>query len=277
MHMTQESTEQRTQSRSRLPLGLALAAGLVGVVAIAAGVAAGGPSGTASGAANAVPLIAAASPTPSADADGRRGPGGGPGMDGMRGMHGMRGAVTVAAIDGTRLSLRTDDGWTRTIDASGATISKEGATASLADIKVGDEVVFAQQRNADGTYTITNVTIVQPHVGGAVTATSASSITLKDRDGATVTVQVTSATTYEVAGKSNATLADVTVGAMVMASGTKNADGSLTATTVRAFTPGQGGPGMDGRGGGRHGGPWDGQGGPQDQQTQPNASAAPGA
>ncbi len=275
--MTQQSTEQQTRSRSRLPLGLALAAGLVGVVAIAAGVAAGGPSGTASGAANAVPLIAAASPTPSADADGQRGPGGGPGMDGMHGMHGMRGAVTVTAIDGTRLSLRTDDGWTRTIDTAGATISKDGATASLADIKVGDEVAFAQQRNADGSYTITSVTIVLPHVGGTVTATSASSITLKDRDGAAVTVQVTSATTYEVAGKSNATLADVTVGSMVMANGTKNADGSLTATTVRAFTPGQGDPGMDGRGGGRHGGPRDGQGGPWDQQTQPNASAAPGA
>ncbi|MCU0506204.1 MAG: DUF5666 domain-containing protein, partial [Chloroflexi bacterium] len=95
---------------------------------------------------------------------------------------------------------------------------------------------------------------------------------------ATVTVSVTSATTYEVAGKTNASLADVTAGMMVMATGTKNADGSLTATTVRAFTPGQGGPGMDGRGGGRHhGGQWDGQSGGQNAPTQPNATTPPGA
>ena len=269
--MIHESTEQRTPRRSRLPLGIALAASLVGVAAIAAGVAAGGPSATASGQANAVPLVAAASPAPSADAGGQKGTGDGPRMGGIRGMHG---GATVTAVDGTRLSLRTDDGWTRTIDTAGVTITKRGATIAVADIKVGDEISFAQLRNSDGTYTITSVVVVQPHVGGTVTATGPSSITLKDRDGVTVTVTVTSTTTYEIAGKTNATLADVTVGSMVMATGTKNADGSLTATTVRAFTPGQGGPGMDGRGGGRHGGgPWDGQ----DAPAQPNASAAPGA
>jgi len=273
--MSNESTEQRTQRRSRLPLGIALAASLVGVAAIAAGVAAGGSNATASGQANAVPLIAAASPAPSAGAEGQKGWGDGPRMGGLRG---MRGAAAVTSVDGTKLSLRTDDGWTRTIDTAGATITKNGATVTVGDIKVGDEIAFAQQRDTDGTYTVTSVVVVQPHVGGLVTATSPSSVTLKDRDGATVTVTVTSATTYEVAGKTNATLADVTVGAMVMATGTKNADGSLTATAVRAFTPGQGGPGMDGRGGGRHGGgPMDGDGGPWGAPNQPNASAAPGA
>jgi hypothetical protein len=272
--MTQDTTGQRTHGRSRLPLGLALAAGLVGVAAIAAGVAAGGPGDTTAAAANAVPLVAAASPSPGATTDGQKGPDGGGRMGGMRG---MRGGVTVTAVDGTKLSLRTDDGWTRTIETSGATITKGGATATVAAIAVGDEIAFAQQRGTDGTYTVTAVTVVEPHVGGTVTAVGASSITLTDRDGATVTVAVTSATTYEVAGKTTATLADVTAGMMVMATGTRNADGSLTATAVRAFTPGQGGPGMDGRGGGRHGGPWGGQGGPQDQQTQPNATTPPGA
>jgi hypothetical protein len=273
--MTQESTEKRTQRRSRLPLGIALAASLVGVAAIAVGVAAGGPGGTASGAANAIPLVAAASPAPSADAGGQKGWGDGPRMGGMRGMHG---GAAVTAVDGTKLSLRTDDGWTRTIDTAGVTITKGGATITVGDIAVGDELAFDQQRNSDGTYTVTSVTVVQPHVDGTVTATGQSSITLKDRDGATITVTVTSATTYEVAGKTNATLADVSVGSMVMATGTKNADGSFSATAVRAFTPGQGGPGMDGRGGGRHGGgPMGGDGGPWGTPNQPNASAVPGA
>lgn len=269
--MTQEPTEHRTQRRSRLPLGIALAAALVGVAAIAAGVAAGGPTGTASGAANAVPLVAAASPAPSADAGGQKGWGDGPRM---RGMRGMRGGVAVTSVDGTKLSLSTDDGWTRTIDTAGATITKNGATVTVAEIKVGDEIAFGQQRNSDGTYTITTITIVQPHVGGTVTAIGPSSITLKGRDGTTVIVAVTSATTYKVAGKTTATLADVTVGSVVMATGTKNADGSFTATTIRAFTPGQGGPGMDGRGGGRHhGSPRNGE----DAPAQPDATAAPGA
>lgn len=273
--MTHEPTEQRAQHRSRLPLVIALAASLVGVAAIAVGVAAGGPSATASGQANAVPLVAAASPSPRAGTDGQKDRGDGPRMGGMRG---MRGGAAVTAVDGTKLSLRTDDGWTRTIDTAGATITKSGATITVGDIRVGDDIAFAQQRNSDGTYTVTSVTVVQPHVGGTVTATGPSSITLKDRDGAIVTVTVTSATTYEVAGKTNATLADVTVGSMVMATGTKNADGSLTATAVRAFTPGQGGPGMDGRGGGRHGGGQrDGQPDGQNAPTQPNATTPPGA
>ena len=46
-------------------------------------------------------------------------------MPGMAGMPGMRGAVgqtdvTITKIDGSKLSLQTTDGWTRTIDSTGA-------------------------------------------------------------------------------------------------------------------------------------------------------------
>jgi hypothetical protein len=258
-------------------------------------------------------------------------------LDG-RGGRGMRGIaareITITAIDGTKLSLETDNGWTRTIDAAGATVTKDGETVALSTLKVGDQIAFRETRNADGTSTITAIYVVQPSVSGTVasvsgstvtvttrdgatekvvltstttfrlggaeatkdavvagvriraegslasdgtlTATSvvvapattsgtvkektASSITLTKRDGSTVVVKVTSTTTYSVQGVDSATLADIAVGNVVMAAGTTNADGSLTATTVRARAAGSfGGPDGDGgwgRGWGRggHGG-----------------------
>lgn len=250
---------------------------------------------------------------------------------GGRGMRGVAGQdITITKLDGTKLSLETANGWTRTIDAAGATVTKGGETVALSTLKVGDEIAFRETRNADGTYTITAIYVVQPSVSGTVasvsgstvtvttrdgatekvlltttttftlgkaeatrdavvagvriraegalgsdgtlTATSvvvapataggtvkektASSITLTTRDGSTVVVQVTSATTYSVEGVETATLADIEVGSVVMAAGTTNADGSLTATTVRARAAGSFGGPDGGRGGGRggHGG-----------------------
>lgn len=270
---------------------------------------------------------------------------------GGRGMRGLAGHdITITGIDGTKLSLETDNGWTRTIEAAGATVTKGGETVALSTLKVGDQIAFRETRNDDGTYTITAIHVVQPTVGGTVasvsgstvtvnrrdgtsakvaltgtttyrigsaeatrdavvagvrilatgalgsdgtlTATSvvvapatargtveekaASSITLTKRDGSTIVVRVTSTTTYAVEGVETATLADIEVGSMVLAAGTTNADGSLTATAVRARAAGSfGGPGDGpsngwGRGWGRgHGGGmpgWD---------AAPEPSAAP--
>jgi hypothetical protein len=77
---------------------------------------------------------------------------------------------------------------------------------------------------------------------------------------------VTGSTTYKVAG-ADAALADVKVGMFLTAEGTANSDGSLTATTVRAGTLGDRGPG----GRGFHGGPFD------SDHDNPNATAAPSA
>ena len=284
--------------------------------------------------------------------DGRDGRGFGGGFE--------RGAITITAIDGAKLSLKTDNDWTRTIDATGATVTNDGKTVALSTLRVGDQIVFRETRNADGTYTITAITVVQPTVGGTVasvsgstvtvttfdsttakvaltgsttytlggkaatkdavvagvriaargtlgsdgtlTATSVeiqpataagtvkekgtSSLTLTIRDGSTVTVKVTSSTTYQVDGVTTPTLADIKVGDVVMASGTKNADGSLSATAVRAHAAGDfGGPGMgggDGFGRGGHGGPgmggWGFPGGgwgPGDPDGSPAPSATP--
>jgi hypothetical protein len=55
--------------------------------------------------------------------------------------------ITVTAISGNSISLKTADGWTRTITVdSGTTYSKSGDTIALGDIKVGDEIAFRQTR-----------------------------------------------------------------------------------------------------------------------------------
>jgi hypothetical protein len=191
---------------------------------------------------------------------------GGPGGPGGRGGpgfgHGM-GGITITAISGNSISLKTDDGWTRTITVdSGTTYAKSGATIALGDLKVGDQVGFRETKETDGSYTIDSIQVVLPHLGGQVTAVNGSSITVTGRDGTTGTIQVSGSTTYTVNGN-GASLADVKVGMFLMAEGTLNTDGSLAATNVHA-----GDQGFGGRGG--HGpGDNDGDG--------PDASAAPSA
>jgi Domain of unknown function (DUF5666) len=217
--------------------------GAVGAALIAVGILATGaslnPSGT-------LAAGTTGSTTPTLDLAMPGGPGdmhGGPG--GMRGF----GGVTITAISGSNVSLATVDGWTRTITVdSGTTYQANGVTAALSDLKVGDEIAFRQTREADGSFTIDSITVIPPHAGGTVSATTSSSITVTQRDGTSATIKVTSATTYDVSGNSSAALGDITSGMVVMASGTRNADGSLTATAVRAFAPGA----MPGRNGFDH-------------------------
>jgi hypothetical protein len=191
--------------------------------------------------------------------------GGGPGDHGGPGM----GGATITAISGSSISLATADGWKRTITVdSGTTYSKGGATIALGDLKVGDEIGFRETKASDGSFTIDSVAVILPHAGGAVTAISGSTITVKDRDGSSVTIKVTGSTTYDVAG-ATAKLSDIKVGMFLDAEGTQSSDGSLTATSVRARD--QGGPdGPYSPGFGR--GPDGGNGGPN-----PNATAAPSA
>ena len=58
--------------------------------------------------------------------------GGGPGGPGSGRSRWSRSADSapsrITAINGSQLSLKTDDGWTRTIDATGATITEQGGT-----------------------------------------------------------------------------------------------------------------------------------------------------
>ena len=194
---------------------------------------------------------------------------GGPGFRGFG-----HGGVTITAISGNAISLATGDGWTRTITVdSGTTYAKGSATIALADLKVGDQVGFRQTKETDGSYTIDKVAVILPHLGGLVTAVDGSTITVAQRDGTTGTIKVSGDTTYMVAG-ATATLADVKVGMVLMAEGTANSDGSLTAAAVRAGTFGDRGPGKGGFGRGDHDGGDDGLG--PDSPAAPSATSTAG-
>lgn len=150
-------------------------------------------------------------------------------------------SITITAIGGSNVSLRTDDGWTRTITVTAeTTITKAGQTISLSDLKVGDEIRFAQQRNSDGSYTITRIVVVVPTVAGVVTNVTATTITVTARDGTSQTIRTTPSTSYKV-GDAAGSRSDVTIGAVIVAAGERSSDGTLTATTVVVRLPHVGG------------------------------------
>ena len=228
--------EPTTSPPRRRTLGFATLAGAIGIAAIAAGVAAtsGAPASGSPAAQGAVPALGAAAGWTSPDGGTQVLP---DELDG-RGFGGRlrggfdRSAITIAGIDGTKLSLETDNGWTRTIDAAGATVTKDGAAVDASALKVGDRIVFRETGNDDGTYSITAIDVIQPSAAGTVASVSGSTITLTLRDGSTQEVTVTSSTTYQLAGKA-ATKDAVVAGARIVARGSLDGDGTLTATTVQ--------------------------------------------
>jgi hypothetical protein len=157
------------------------------------------------------------------------------------------GGITITAINGSDVSLKTDDGWTRTITLTSTTkLTKGGATITVGDLAVGDQVRFQQAKAADGTYSVTSVSVVLPTVAGKVTAIDGNTLTVTQRDGTTATIHVDGATTYQVNGAAGA-LTDIKVGSFVAAEGTKQADGSLDAAAVRSGTGDRGAKGGQGR------------------------------
>lgn len=160
--------------------------------------------------------------------------GDGRGFGAAGGLVGVR-QITISAISGSDVTVSRQDGWTRTINVSATTtITRAGQTIGVADLKVGDEIRFQQQRNADGTFAVTAIDVVLPRVTGKVSATTSDTITVQRPDGTTMTIHVGSDTTYRVPGVANATISDITAGMVILAQGTQNADGSLQAVAVYA-------------------------------------------
>ena len=165
-----------------------------------------------------------------------RGLGQGNGNGGLKGNGNVRGPVTIRAISGSQISLATDDGWTRTIAVTPATvITKGGLPVAVGDLHVGDQIRFNQTRNADGSYSITAIAVPVPIAGGDVTAVDATSITVKGKAGVTRIITVNDATVYQL-GKTPGSKADVKVGTHVNAQGTTSGD-TFTAITVRVSLP----------------------------------------
>lgn len=153
------------------------------------------------------------------------------------------GGITVTSVNGSDVSLKTDDGWTRTITVSGTTtITKAGATIKVGDLAAGDKIRFSEKRAADGTYSVTAVVVVLPTLAGQVSAINGDTLTVTQPGGTTATIHVSGATTYQVNGAKGA-LSDVKVGSFVVAEGTQRTDGSLDAAGVRVGLGARGGAG----------------------------------
>lgn len=163
--------------------------------------------------------------------------GNGNGNGRLKGNGYARGPITIRAIGGSQISIATEDGWTRTIVATSATvITKGGQPIAVGDLHVGDRISFRQTRNADGSYAITAIAVVVPTAAGEVTAVDGSSITIRGRAGVTRVITVTDATVYQL-GKAPGSKADVKVGVHVTAQGATSGD-TFTATIVRVSLKG---------------------------------------
>jgi hypothetical protein len=177
--------------------------------------------------------------------------------------------ITITQIVDSSISLKTDDGWTRTIAVTDSTtITKGGATIKVGDLAVGDQIRFAEEKASDGTYTVTAINVVLPTVSGQISKIEGNTITITEPGGTTATIHVDSSTTYRLAGGTGS-LSDLKVGTVIVAEGTQRADGSLDADAIGGGFdrdgdhPGSGaGPGFPGGMGG-HGG------------QAPNATPAP--
>jgi hypothetical protein len=141
--------------------------------------------------------------------------------------------ITISAISGTNVTLKTDDGWTRTIAiTSSVELTKGGQPIAVSDLKVGDQVRFSQTRNDDGTYTVTAVAVVVPTISGTVKDVTSSGFTVTTRDGSVWTVTTSGDTTYSY-GSGTGTKADVVAGARVRVQGESAGDNKLDALSVR--------------------------------------------
>ncbi|HLY14148.1 MAG TPA: DUF5666 domain-containing protein [Candidatus Limnocylindrales bacterium] len=234
------------------PIRVAIVAGVLIVLALSAAItlaaspSPAGPNGSSGGSGPSTP---SGSPAPKHGGPlgfgffGRGfGPGaaGGPsafgGIAGGFGGAGVAGGVTIASIDGSTLSLKTADGWTRTITVTSATkITRAGQTIDVSGLKAGDTIAFRESKASDGSYTIEAISVVLPRVFGQVTATTADTITIKQFGGTTTTIHVSSTTTFQIFGVSKPTIAALKAGMTITAEGTQAGDGSFDALSVSGF------------------------------------------
>jgi len=160
----------------------------------------------------------------------------------------IQGQASAIASSGFKVTTRDGSVWTVAVNAS-TTYAYGQGSGTLADVKDGGAVRVAGTVTGDNQMTALNVRVAGDRAVGTVTAKTADSITIKRRDGSSLTVHVDADTTYRVAGVENADLGDVAVDMSIGVSGRSRADGSLDADAVAAGN--LRGFGRDGRGGGR--------------------------
>jgi hypothetical protein len=210
-----------------VPLALALILAGVASVAYALGTASGAPDGAMAAQGTTIPGHPELGPGWTGGGALGGGALGGGALGGVSG----RMAIAITKIDGSKLSLQTSDGWTRTIDTAGAAITKAGKTVTVSDLVVGDTITFRETRQTDGTYKITAIQVVMPTASGTVTAVTSGSVTISQGGNSTKTLTVTGSTTYKQGGAA-ASASALVVGVRITAQGTVDSAGNFTATTI---------------------------------------------
>jgi hypothetical protein len=149
-------------------------------------------------------------------------------------------AGSVTAVTDSGFTVKERGGTSRNITVNGATVYRLDATktGSKSDVKVGSNVVVEGNQASDGSIAATAVHVILPSVAGQVTAKTADTITVRRPNGTTLTIHVSASTVYGVRGVATPTLSDVSVGMVVVAEGTQNADGSFNAVAVAAGAKG---------------------------------------
>jgi hypothetical protein len=148
------------------------------------------------------------------------------------------GTVASAPGSGDTFTVTACKGQTWTVTVTGSTTYTErGVSApTLADVLVGDQAaVYGTVTGSDAvtasSVIITDRAVVMGTVA-SVTTTPADSITVTAWKSQTVTVDVTSSTTYTERGVSSPTFSDIAVGDQVVVYGATTATATVTATSV---------------------------------------------
>ena len=134
------------------------------------------------------------------------------------------------------------------------TTSYLGSLNSFADLSVGDNIAVIGQRSGEG-YVDARVVVLRDdlpmgaRLGGEVTATTSSTLTLQTPSGETFKFNVTSSTEYLSRDNSVAGISDIEVGDHVMVIFEQASSGTLSANLIAV-----GGPQADGsQGNGQNG------------------------
>jgi endonuclease YncB( thermonuclease family) len=158
----------------------------------------------------------------------------------------------ITAVSSDSITVKDMTGTSTTYTITSTTTFREGATTVTESTLAVGQHVGIQLSSSDST-TASSIDVQLPMLVGTVTAVDGDTVTISDQQGFSRTIVVDSTTTYTDAG-SSASLSDVTVGTLIGAQGTVDANlTSLDASSVSVGLPtmpggGAGGPGMGGPG-----------------------------
>jgi Domain of unknown function (DUF5666) len=145
----------------------------------------------------------------------------------------IRGQASAVTSSGFKVTTRDGSVWTVTVNGSTEYSYGQG-DGTLADVKDGTTVVVSGTTTGENAITALGIRVAADRAVGTVSAKTADSITIKQRDGTSLMIHVDADTTYRVAGTEDAKLSDITVDMAIGVTGRARSDGSIDADAVVA-------------------------------------------